>query len=298
MPVGNRVFKSMEIPGRGRVHELRRDAADGEAGGHVYHAVTSAAPGAAPARIDGDSRVHVTMTASGREKNVGARVGAQGRNPVILRRPKGVIKAPKLIIDDDNVPHRRTLYAMWNDAPLPGRVALNPDDAADLFRPTPDEEGWLLFQCRDYRHAVESAGKRLEHFRRANGLVGAQGTRVKQNTGPGNLYVTITNPAERLPHVRARFYYGGELPLERNPLDAVLDQNQPAQARAFAVCQTGAEALAALNQRLATDIVWDTTIAVAMEFCCTYANSEVPHATREGATQIWIPPARAAAPPA
>lgn len=295
MPEKRRLYKSMMLPGGRRVLELRRDNSD-EGDGHVFHAVTSAAPGAAPARMDGATRVDVTMTVQGQGR-AGEEVAGRGANEFILRLRKGVLKQKKIVIDN-HVPVCRTHYAIWNQNPLPlEREVLDPNDEEQLFRPTPEEEDWLAFECNDYRDAVVCAGARLEHFRRANGLVGAQGTRVKQNTGPGNLYVTITNPDERLPHVCARFYYDGAQPPERNPLDAVLGQRQPTQAEAFVVCETGAQALAAMNALLSEPVVWRTTVATAMAFCCERSVSELPPATREG-TRIWSPPPFAAVAPA
>ena len=293
MPGKRRLFKSMTLPGRGRVLSLQRD--DEERGGHVYHAVTSDAPGAAPARIDGDARVDVVMTARGQDNNAGERAAGQAVNPIILRRPKGVIKLPKFVIGRNNVPIRREFYAMWDDAPLPARHILNPDDHEALVRPAPDGD-YLVFQCRDRKHATASASARMQEFRRINSLFEAPfgNTAIKtNNAGP---YVIIQNPRDAMPHVRSRFYYG-EAPAERNPLDNVLGQAQPTQATAFAVCETGAQALAAMNELLSRQIVWNTTIAEAMRFACERYESEVPP-SREGAARMWRPPAGAAAPPA
>lgn len=295
MPGTRRVYKSMTLPGRGRVLSLERDDDEEERGGHVFRTVTSDAPGAAPAKVDGDARVDVVMTACGRDNNVGERVSPRGRNAIILRRPKGFIKSRKFVIGENNIPSCRDFYSMWDDAPLPNRVVHNPDDDADLFRPTPDEEDWLLFQCRDYHHAVECAGKRLEHYRLVHGLTASPyaGTRLKY-TNP-RPYVSITNPHNVLEHVKARFFYE-PAPVERNPLDNVLGQGQETQATAFAVCDTGAEALAEMDAFLGRQIVWETTIAEAMDFCIERFESELPR--ERGPPWIWLPPAGAATPPA
>ena len=300
MPGKRRLYKSMTLPGRGRVLSLQRDD-DEERGGRVFHVVTSDAPGAAPARIDGDARVDVVMTARGQDNNAGEQVAGQPLNDIILRRPKGVIILPKFVIDQNNVPTRSHFYAMWDDAPLPDRPVLNPDNPEHLFSPAPDEPvgDYLVFQCRDRVHATASASTRMQHFRRINNLTTAPfgNTRIKtNNAGP---YVIIQNPRDAMPHVSARFYYG-EAPAERNPLDNVLGQAQPTQATAFAVCETGAQAVAAMNELLSRQIVWNTTIAEAMRFACERHESELrTPSTREGAaTRIWLPPAGAADPPA
>ena len=182
--------------------------------------------------LDHERTRDMTGTLSRGQGRAGERgMADQGVNGFVLGLPKGVIPAKKFVIEND-VPDCRTHFSMWNNQPLPlEREVLDPRVDEQLFRPTPEEEDWLAFECDDYTHAVECAEARLDHYRILVGLVGRQGTRVKYNTRGS--FVTIVNPANRLPNVRAGFYYDGVQPPKRNLLDAVLEQRQPTQAEAL-----------------------------------------------------------------
>jgi hypothetical protein len=294
-----RLFKEMSLSAPGvRDRVLRLDQDDDDDGnnfgaGHVYRVVTSAAPDAAPAVIDGDTRVEVILTAKG-QANAGDRI--TGQQTEKLASPKGVFEVPRFVVQDDG-PHRIIHYFMWDAAPLPPeREMLDPDDQRALLRPTPvggdnATEDTLYYRCVDRDHAMTRAAERMRHYRNLHGIT-TNAPKIRGTQATGARYVFV--PGHHVPEAKARFYYGGEEPPLRNPLDAVREQNEKAtQAVARAVCKTGAEALAAANAFLGERIVWNTTVARAMEFCVARSASELPPATPQG-TRTWTPSAAVA----
>ncbi len=288
-----RLFKEMSLSGPGgrdRILELKQDDDDGNnfGAGHVYRAVTSAAPDAAPAMIDGDARVEVILTAKG-QGNAGESVPTMSEEQ--LATAKGVISVPRFVIDsrDHDLPHRRIHYFMWDAAPLPQRKMLHPD-GLNLFHPAPGDnatEDTVYYRCVDLKHAQKCARLRLQFFRTRSKVTKQIQTRSTHRNNAK--YVLV--PGHDIPAAKAKFYYGGEEPPLRNPLDAVMGRNgQATQAVARAVCETGADALAAANAFLSERIVWNTTVAKAMHFCVARSVSELPLATPQG-TRTWRPPA-------
>jgi hypothetical protein len=288
-----RLFKEMSLSGPGgrdRILELKQDDDDGNnfGAGHVHRAVTSAAPDAAPAMIDGDARVEVILTAKG-QGNAGESVPTMSEEQ--LASAKGVISVPRFVIDsrDHDLPHRRIHYFMWDAAPLPQRKMLHPD-GLNLFHPAPGDnatEDTVYYRCVDLKHAQKCARLRLQFFRTRSKVTKQIQTRSTHRNNAK--YVLV--PGHDIPAAKAKFYYGGEEPPLRNPLDAVMGRNgQATQAVARAVCETGADALAAANAFLSERIVWNTTVAKAMHFCVARSVSELPLATPQG-TRTWRPPA-------
>ena len=295
-----RIYKAMSLSGPGvcdrpgAVLELHQDAADGNSFGadHVYRAVTSAAPDAAPARIAGDSRVEVILTAKG-QGNSGDRV--TGQQAEKLASPKGVLVVRRFLIEADR-PRERDHYFMWDAEPLPPeRYMLDPDDQRALLRPVPDDgdnatEDTLYYRCVDRAHAMTRAAERMRYYRNLHGIT-TNAPKICGTQTTGAKYVSV--PGHHIPQAKARFYYDGEKPPLRNPLDAVMERNvHKTQAVARAVCATGTEALAAANAFLSERIVWNTTVADAMQFCVDRSVSELPPATHQG-TRTWRPAAAA-----
>ena len=294
MPEKRRLFKSMTLPGRGRLLELHRDNVGGDDQHHAFRAVTSAAPDAAPARIAGDSRVEVILTANG-HGNAGEAVTGQAGNEFLLALPKGVFEVPRFVIEEDG-PHRVHHYFMWDADPLPPeREMLDPDDQRALLRPAPVDgdnatEDTLYYRCVDRAHAMTRAAERMRYYRNLHGIT-TNAPKIRGTQTTGAKYVSV--PGHHVSQAKARFYYDGEEPPLRNPLDAVREQNgQATQAVARAVCATGTEALAAANAFLSERIVWNTTVADAMQFCVDRSDSELPPATHQG-TRTWRPAAAA-----